>query len=135
MSGAIPAKIRCTRLLVVDDDRVNRKVLTRILEIAGYVVDTAESAEKAMLLALERYDAIVCELDRPGVSGKTFVEVTNRVYGGLAPPFVFVTCESPDVVSPHACVRKPFRRIEIIEAIRGACRQRPALSAIRRNGE
>ncbi|TLY38188.1 MAG: sigma-54-dependent Fis family transcriptional regulator [Nitrospirae bacterium] len=60
-----PAKI-----LIVDDERGMREVLTTVLERAGYQVSVAENGEKALSLAGgEIFDVILTDLKMPGGMG------------------------------------------------------------------
>ena len=71
-----------SRLLVVDDDPMNRKTLTLYLEKEGYIVDTAENGEQALdrLPAASRpqyppvFDLILLDLVMPGTDGIAVLE-------------------------------------------------------------
>jgi CheY-like chemotaxis protein len=66
MSGA---KARA-RVLVVDDNPSNTKLLAFVLKRGGYDVDTADSAEHGAGVLQEcRPDLILMDLQMPGVSG------------------------------------------------------------------
>ncbi len=59
-------------LLVIDDDEMILKVLKRVLESAGYRVDTAGGSQEAIdkvRLNPGRYDVAITDLTMPGVSG------------------------------------------------------------------
>jgi diguanylate cyclase (GGDEF)-like protein len=59
-------------LLVVDDDEMILKVLRRILEGAGYRVDTATGSHEAIEKVRQhpgRYDVAITDLTMPGLSG------------------------------------------------------------------
>ena len=51
-----------SKILVVDDEDTICEVLKLNLEIAGYEVDTANSAEAAMKLPLADYDLFVIDV-------------------------------------------------------------------------
>jgi len=58
------------RILVVDDEAAQRSVLSRFLESEGYIVDQAESAEKALRqLENESVDLIISDMKMTGMSG------------------------------------------------------------------
>ena len=58
------------RVLVVDDNSVNRKVLARQLELAGASTDVAASGEEALLLWQKgRYDLMLADLQMPDMDG------------------------------------------------------------------
>ena len=62
------------RLLVVEDSDFFRHLLVPTLSAAGYEVITASSAEKALVLreAGQRFDAIVSDIEMPGMDGHSF---------------------------------------------------------------
>jgi CheY-like chemotaxis protein len=58
------------RVLIVDDDAGNRRLLTRILEHLGHESDTAaDGAEAIALAAAAHYDLVLVDLQMPGVDG------------------------------------------------------------------
>jgi signal transduction histidine kinase/ActR/RegA family two-component response regulator len=63
-----------TRVLVIDDDQRVREALTLLLERAGAVVDSADSAPAARVrIADQPPDVLVCDIAMPGEDGYTFV--------------------------------------------------------------
>jgi hypothetical protein len=62
------------RVLVVDDDQRVRDALALLLERAGAVVETAESAAAAReRVALRAPEALVCDIAMPGEDGNSFI--------------------------------------------------------------
>ena len=59
-----------TKILVADDDPIQRENIVARLEIAGYQVREAVSGEEALnMLAQENFDAVVMDTDMAGISG------------------------------------------------------------------
>ena len=87
---------RTPELLVVDDSRLNRKMLCKILRGAGYICDEAEDGllavakvEEKMALddeARRSYDAVLMDYVMPNMDGPTATKII-RALGYSAPVF------------------------------------------------
>lgn len=63
------------QILVVEDSVTSRALLKRILEIAGYQVDTAGDGSEAFVKLKDyEFDMVVSDVDMPRMSGFTLVE-------------------------------------------------------------
>ena len=70
------------RVLVVDDNSVNRKILARQLELAGTSADMAASGEEALAMWRSgRYDLMLADLQMPEMDG---FELARRIRQGEA---------------------------------------------------
>ena len=70
------------RLLVVDDNKVNRLLLGRNLELAGYRVAVAENGRVALaMLRGEPFDLLLLDIEMPEMDG---FQVLEQVRGDLA---------------------------------------------------
>jgi len=68
-----------TRILIVDDEISIRDVLSRHLGAEGYQCTTAENGEEALaLLDKETFDAVLCDIMMPGISGLQVLEEVKR---------------------------------------------------------
>jgi sigma-B regulation protein RsbU (phosphoserine phosphatase) len=103
-------------LLVVDDNEMNRDLLSRRLQKRGYRVATADDGATALgMIEDESFDLVLLDIMMPGMDG---MEVLERVRGDLGPdklPVVMATAktESEDVVAAlksgaNDYVTKPF---------------------------
>jgi signal transduction histidine kinase len=114
------------RILVVDDDRLNRRLLTAILRPEGYEVIEADSAEKALeLYALTSPDLVLFDVLLPGINGFAACRELRQRYGDSAAPVIFITAksDSDDVVEGLAAggidyLPKPIRPKEALARIR-----------------
>src|SRR5512139_3906356 len=58
------------RILVVDDESLNRVLLSTSLEEAGYIVETAEDGQRALeMLRVRPYDVVLLDLIMPKMDG------------------------------------------------------------------
>lgn len=72
------------RLLVVDDELPHRRVLALMVEQAGMTCKTVPSATEALnLLESEPVDAVIADLNMPGVSGLELLTEVRRLYPNL----------------------------------------------------
>jgi CheY-like chemotaxis protein len=66
-----------TRILIVDDNPTNLKLVTFLVKAHGYDVDTAADAEAALLaIGEKRPTVILMDLQLPGIDG---LELTRRL--------------------------------------------------------
>ena len=85
-------------VLVVDDNPVNLKLTAHLIRKAGYLTDTAETAE----LALERLDAnlpdlVVTDLQLPGMDGLAFTRTVKQNSQWQSIPILLLTAaHSPE---------------------------------------
>ncbi|UOQ66146.1 PAS domain-containing hybrid sensor histidine kinase/response regulator [Hymenobacter volaticus] len=69
--------LRNRRVLVVEDNSINREVVRLLLQSWGALVDEAENGPAALVLHAEhRYDAVLMDIQMPGMSG---VEATLQM--------------------------------------------------------
>ena len=83
------------RILIVDDEPNNRRVLEQALTAFGHVTATAADGPAALkLLAAARFDAVLLDLHMPQLSG---LDVLRRLRTGPGPnrevPAVCVTAD------------------------------------------
>ena len=113
-----PESLPRMRILVVDDDAVNRQAMVLLLEREGHQIVAVENGLEAMERLGDRdttFDAIVTDLQMPRLGGRAMYEqlVNNRPL--VAKKFVFVTgdqargetraflesCGQPSVTKPY----------------------------------
>jgi CheY-like chemotaxis protein len=69
-AGAPPATSTAARVLLVEDNPVNRQLAQKILAMAGYQVETAENGQLALeALARSRYDLVLMDCQMPVLDG------------------------------------------------------------------
>jgi PAS domain S-box-containing protein len=83
------------RLLVAEDNEVNREVIGAILEPLGFVVDCAEDGHAAVALGrTNRYDLVLMDLQMPGLDGLGATRALRSMEGWAATPIVALTADA-----------------------------------------
>ena len=82
-------------ILVVEDNRLNMKLVRDVLEHAGYAVVEAMTGEDGVALAgSRRPDLILMDLQLPGIDGTEALRRIRRATSGPAVPVVAVTASA-----------------------------------------
>jgi CheY-like chemotaxis protein len=82
-------------VLVVDDERINREILSRMLSRHGHDVLTAESGEAALERLEEQLpDLVLLDVIMSGMSGFEVLKVIRSRYPDGALPVIMVTAEA-----------------------------------------
>lgn len=79
------------KLLVVDDERDLQEILKYNLEIEGYEVDTASSAEEALDKDLSSYDLFLLDVMMDGMSGFQMAMRLKAMPEVADTPIIFIT--------------------------------------------
>ena len=77
------------RVLIVDDDAMTRKTLAMALEDRFETRTAADGREALALLAGQKFDLVLSDLDMPQMDGITLLEKLNELEAGL--PVIFIT--------------------------------------------
>ena len=81
------------RILVAEDDKVPRALITRLLENSGYIVTIAEDGIDALLRMGEAsYDLILSDINMPNLDGFKLLEMKNQK--SIETPVIFITGSS-----------------------------------------
>ncbi len=126
LTTAPASPLRGRKILIVDDDRLNIRILGGILRAEGYVLGDASSGEQA----LEIYDEfkpnlVLLDVMMPGIDGFETCRRIKSIYGEKSAPVIFITAksESDDVVEGLGAggadyLPKPFKPKEVLARIR-----------------
>jgi two-component system, sensor histidine kinase and response regulator len=121
-----PHDLKGRKILIVDDDRLNIRILGGILKGEGYVLAEAASGEKA----IETYakvlpHLVLLDVMMPGIDGFETCRTLKKTYGDNCAPVIFITAknESDDVVEGLSAggadyLPKPFKAKEVLARIR-----------------
>jgi DNA-binding response OmpR family regulator len=86
---------RQSRLLVVDDNEMNRDMLARRLARNGYLVDVAENARQLMQRVKENSaDLVLLDIEMPEVSGFDALKALRDDYSPIQLPVIMVTARN-----------------------------------------
>ncbi len=132
--------MRKNRILVAEDDNDINGLLKRILEKAGYEVDTAFSGTEALLLTdLHSYDLIVTDLMLPGLSGEEFLAklretkkmpvIALSAKSGLDDKVTVLELGADDYLT------KPFEKEELLARIKAQLRRAGTYSCVSKEDE
>ena len=116
--GRAPAAQRRTGddprlVLVVDDERDVRELVTRKLRQSGFEVITAENGQQALDLAASQHpDLMLLDVMMPGLSGFDVCRTLKDEHGAEAPPVIFLSaCSQPeDIRAGMAAGARGLRR-------------------------
>jgi diguanylate cyclase (GGDEF)-like protein/PAS domain S-box-containing protein len=92
---------RPSRLLIVDDNEMNRDMLARRLARKGYVIGLAQTAKELLPRVKEEgIDLVLLDIDMPEVTGLDALHALRECYSPTELPIIMVTAknQSDDVV-------------------------------------
>src|SRR5438132_3494666 len=123
-------------LLVVDDNKVNRLLLTRSLELQGHTVASAENGRVALeMLQRESFDLLLLDMEMPEIDGFQVLErlINDRQLRDLP---VIVTSSLEGIANVVRCIElgaedylsKPVNPV-LLKARIGACLEKKHLRA------
>lgn len=115
------------RILLVEDNAVNRTIATRLLEKRGYVVIAVENGALAVdLTARERFHVVLMDIQMPVMDGLTATaKIRERELGtGEHQPIIAVTAHALDE-DRQRCIAagmddylpKPIRSSDLFEKV------------------
>jgi len=112
-------QLKQSKILVADDDRVQRLMLTQICEQAGHEVFLAENGEEAVhIFKNEAPDLVILDIFMPKMDGIDAATEIQKVLGNKYVPVVFITSSDNDTqlqrcidVGADDFVHKPFNTL------------------------
>jgi len=91
----------CSPLLVVDDNEMNRDMLSRRLERRGYAVIVVEDGKRALeVVDTQQVSLVLLDVEMPGISGIDVLKTLRERYSAAELPIIMVTArqQAEDVV-------------------------------------
>jgi diguanylate cyclase (GGDEF)-like protein/PAS domain S-box-containing protein len=92
---------RPCRILIVDDNEMNRDMFARRLERKGYVIRVAEGAQSLLQrIQEEPVDLVLLDVEMPGISGLDALQTLRERYSAIQLPIIMVTAkdQSEDII-------------------------------------
>ncbi len=118
------------KILVVDDEESLCEILQFNLEVEGYEVDTANSAEQALTLHPERYSLILLDVMMGEMSGFRMAKILKENPATAAVPIIFCTAKDTedDTVAglnlgADDYIAKPFSVREVLARVKSVLRR------------
>lgn len=116
------------KILLVDDDLDNLKIVKRLLEKEGYSVKAVDSGEKG-LEALDNYrpDLVLLDVNMPNMDGLETIHLLKRKENTAAVVFVTANTTTEDVIRGLDAgaldyISKPFSGMELLARVRAQLR-------------
>jgi CheY-like chemotaxis protein len=128
----VPFPKPATTILVIDDERISRRVAYRLLSEEGYRVLEAENCAETLdvlRLAQGRVDLVVIDVVIPEADGVTIGRAVREHYPEL--PILYMSAHPAEVLARHGLatlnvpfLAKPYTRGEALEKVRQALDRR-----------
>src|SRR5882757_310738 len=94
--------VKPSRLLIVDDNEMNRDMLARRLVRKGYVIELADNAKELLKrVQQDGVDLVLLDIEMPEVSGLDALKTLREHYSAAQLPIIMVTAksQSDDIVA------------------------------------
>ena len=123
------------RILVVDDEEDLCEILKFNLEIEGYMVDTANSAEEALKMKLTNYHLILLDVMMGEISGFKMANILKKDKDTAHIPIIFITAKDTENdtitgfnLGADDYISKPFSLREVIARVKAVIRRTASTS-------
>lgn len=118
------------RILVVDDEEDLCEILKFNLEMEGYQVDTANSAEEALKLDLPSYNLLLLDVMMGEISGFKMASMMKKNKDTAGIPIIFITAKDTENdtitgfnLGADDYISKPFSLREVIMRVKAILRR------------
>ncbi len=117
-------------ILVVDDEEDLCEILKYNLEMEGYAVDTANSAEEALKMELTRYQLLLLDVMMGEISGFRMASLLKKDPATARIPIIFITAKDTENdtltgfnLGADDYISKPFSLKEVSARVRAVLRR------------
>lgn len=112
------------RILIVDDEKHLRRILQKLLEGEGYLVDVASTGLAAVAKARKNsYNLLVTDLRLPGISGQETIKKIEKIDPNMK--FIIISGYQLDSETDakirrglYSFFEKPFQNEDIVSEVR-----------------
>ncbi|MFI3265803.1 MAG: response regulator transcription factor [Rikenellaceae bacterium] len=118
------------KILVVDDEESLCEILQFNLEVEGYNVDVAYSAEQALEMNLESYDLLLLDVMMGGMSGFKMAKQLKKNPKTENTPIIFCTAKDTEDdtvmglnIGADDYISKPFSTREVVARVKSILRR------------
>lgn len=118
------------RILVVDDEEDLCEILKFNLEMEGYTVDTAYSAEEALTLDITQYNLLLLDVMMGEISGFKMARMLKANKDTAEIPIIFITAKDTENdtitgfnLGADDYISKPFSLREVIMRVKAVLRR------------
>jgi signal transduction histidine kinase/CheY-like chemotaxis protein/HPt (histidine-containing phosphotransfer) domain-containing protein len=119
----VPAATRGAKILLADDNAINRRIAREILETAGFVVETAKTGKQAVAaVAGSAFHLVLLDVQMPEMDGYQAAEKIRSA--GHAVPIIALTAramagerEKCLAAGMNAHISKPFEPAQFLEIL------------------
>lgn len=118
------------RILVVDDEEDLCEILKFNLEMEGYMVDTAYSAEEALKLDITQYNLLLLDVMMGEISGFKMARMLKANKDTAEIPIIFITAKDTENdtitgfnLGADDYISKPFSLREVIMRVKAVLRR------------
>ena len=113
------------KILIVDDSKTTRQVLTFALTDAGYtVLEAVDGMEAFQFLEQEQFDLLITDLKMPRMDGLELTRKVRASSGHKFMPIIILTTESSDEKKQEgkkagaSCwIVKPFKPEQLLQVV------------------
>lgn len=135
----------CTgRVMIVDDEPVNIKVVRKYLKMAGYsdIIETSRASETLDMVAEQSPDILLLDIMMPEVSGLDILEQLRKTESGRNIPVVILTAMDDRETKARALdlgasdfLTKPVDSLELTARVRNTLQIKRNQDALRNHAE
>ncbi len=118
------------KILVVDDEESICEILQFNLEIEGFEVDVAYSAEQALKMDLRCYSLVLLDIMMGGMSGFRMAQVMKKDPATASIPIIFCTAKDTEdnkiaglTLGADDYISKPFSVREVVARVKSVLRR------------